>query len=123
LPDLIQILLRQASTSGSRSTALNPLAWLFGLTLSGLIIGAIEHVTSWILILLGIASTFAFLAYLVAYFYLLSKDRDALRSERFTLSKIAMDKSIRGDSLTGFIDTQKRPELSERDVEVDEDIT
>jgi hypothetical protein len=40
---------------------------------------------------------------MVAYFFLLFNDRDALRSERFTLSKMAIEKSVTGDSLKGFI--------------------
>jgi hypothetical protein len=42
------------------------------------------------------------IAFLVAYFILLFVDRDALRSERFTLSKLAIEKSVTGDSLRGF---------------------
>ena len=41
--------------------------------------------------------------YVFSYVYLLFKDRDALRSERFTLSKIAMEKGYYGDSLTGTL--------------------
>lgn len=41
-------------------------------------------------------------AYMAAYFILLFKNPDALRSERFTLSKMALEKSVTGDSLAGF---------------------
>jgi hypothetical protein len=51
------------------------------------------------------------LAYLFAYFFLLVKDRDALRSERFQLSKMAIERSIVGDSIEGFIDPDKLPLL------------
>jgi hypothetical protein len=53
-------------------------------------------------VLLGIAVASTGLAFLVAYFILLFVDRDALRSERFTLSKLAIEKSVTGDSLRGF---------------------
>lgn len=56
----------------------------------------------WLLILLGIAVCATGSAFIVAYFILLFLDRDALRSERFTLSKMAIEKSVTGDSLKGF---------------------
>ena len=52
--------------------------------------------------LLGFAVGGTGIAFLVAYFILLFIDRDALRSERFTLSKMAIEKSVTGDSLRGF---------------------
>jgi len=51
-------------------------------------------------------------AYLVAYFVLLFVDRDALRSERFTLSKLAIEKSVTGDSLKGFVAIELNAEKS-----------
>ena len=55
--------------------------------------------------MIGLLAIFACLiltVYLFAYVYLMLKDRDALRSERFTLSKMAIERSITGDSLRGF---------------------
>jgi hypothetical protein len=101
--ELFRSLLQQATAQGSRANALNPLAWAFGLSLSALLIAArIPSVPQWLLVLLGIAVAGTGLAFLVAYFILLFVDRDALRSERFTLSKLAIEKSVTGDSLRGF---------------------
>jgi hypothetical protein len=107
--ELIKTFLQQANASGSRSTALNPLGWALAMFLSALITAAIKHAPAWVTILLAIFTATFFLAYLASYGFLLLKDRDALRSERFTLSKLAIERSIMGDNLTGFLDPQKNP--------------
>jgi flagellar basal body-associated protein FliL len=103
MPDLIRSLLEQASAQGSRSTALNPLGWALAIALSGLAaIVRAEKAPGWLIVLLSVLVSILVLAYLVAYFYFMRKDPDALRSEKFTLSKMAIEKSITGDSLKGF---------------------
>jgi hypothetical protein len=67
-----------------------------------LVAARIPNLPTWVLTVLGVSAAGLVLAYLVAYFYLLFTDRDALRSERFTLSKLAIEKSVTGDSLRGF---------------------
>lgn len=44
------------------------------------------------------------LVFLGAYIYLLLRDPDALRSEEFSLNKMALEKGLVGDSTHGFID-------------------
>lgn len=101
--ELFRSLLQQATAQGSRSTALNPLAWALGILLSAMLLAArISNLPIWVLWLLGCSSAVFVTAFVVAYFYLLFTDRDALRSERFTLSKMAIEKSVTGDSLRGF---------------------
>jgi hypothetical protein len=73
------------------------------MVLSALLVAARSpSVPTWVLLLLGTAVGVIAGAFLIAYFVLLFVDRDALRSERFTLSKMAIEKSITGDSLMGF---------------------
>jgi threonine/homoserine/homoserine lactone efflux protein len=100
--ELIRSLLQQASAQGSRSTALNPLAWAFGLTLSALAVSVSFKAPDWIIVFLSVVSSLILAVFLFAYIYLLFRDRDALRSETVTLSKMALERSIRGDSLNGF---------------------
>ena len=54
--------------------------------------------------MLSIFSGLLLVVYVFSYVYLLFNDRDALRSERFTLSKMAIERSITGDSLRGFVE-------------------
>ena len=107
--ELIQSFLQQASAQGSRSTALNPLGWALSIIFSAMIGAGLAHMPTWVLIMLGVFESLAVVAYLAAYFFLLVKDRDALRSERFQLSKMAIERSITGDNLAGFIDPEKQP--------------
>ena len=46
----------------------------------------------------------AIIAYVLAYIYLLFHDRDALRSEKYSLQKLAIERGLVGDSDMGTID-------------------
>jgi hypothetical protein len=89
-----------------RSTALVALQWFAGITLVGLLAAIVEKAPAWVLIGLGITFVILVAAFLGAYFYLLMYDRDALRSERFTLSKIAMERGLLGDSTRGLVEPE-----------------
>lgn len=100
--------LRQQLGSGSRSDALKPLAWGIGILVLGLIglqwKGASNILLGgvFVLLLLGV------IAYGYAYFYFMKNDPSALRSERFAIQKLAIDKGIYGDDVTGAIDGEAR---------------
>jgi len=94
-------LLRQATSHGTRSTVLRPLGWLIGI-LSALLTAAIRfEAPTWmgasIVVFLGLSVCL----YLGAYTYCLVKDREALRSEKYTIQKLAIEKGFIGDSITG----------------------
>ena len=108
--ELIRSFLQQASAQGSRSTALNPLGWALSIIFSAMIGAGVAHMPTWVLIMLGVFESFAVAAYLIAYFFLLVKDRDALRSERFQLSKMALERSVVGDNIKGFGEIEAKPE-------------
>jgi hypothetical protein len=85
---------------------MNPLAWVLGITTSALLIALrVPQTPLWLLSTLGTLPVVVLIAFLTAYFILLFKNPDALRSEKFTLSKMAIEKSLTGDSLRGFIDS------------------
>jgi hypothetical protein len=95
-------LLTQASARGSRSTALHPLGWALGIILAALPACLWAHAPDWLLIGLGVSAALMVILYAGAYIYLLISDRDALRSERFTLSKLAIEKGLVGDNISGL---------------------
>jgi hypothetical protein len=107
--ELIRSLLQQATAQGSRSTALNPLGWALAIILSALLGSAFDHPPTWLTPVLAVCVGTVVVAYLAAYFFLLVKDRDALRSERFQLSKMAIERSIVGDNIAGFLAPEKEP--------------
>jgi hypothetical protein len=98
------MLLERASVRGSRSTALQPLAWLIFFLFAALVALLSEHGPTWLIVLFAILSILGVAAYLGAFLYLLRNDRDALRSERFNLSKLALEKSVKGDDVAGFLE-------------------
>lgn len=103
-PDIIRAFLSQASSSGSRSTALQPLGWLCGILTSGLVIAASWRVPEWALISLTSLLCVTVTIYLMSYIFYAIKNPDALRSEKYTLSKMAIEKNLIGDDKTGLIE-------------------
>ena len=108
MADFLQMLLQQAEASGSKSTVLKDLRWFAGILVVALL-GCVKYgAPSWLLV--GMASVVGVVtvAYLCAYGYFAHKSPDSLRSEKFTLSKMAIEKSIKGDNLAGLIDPENR---------------
>jgi hypothetical protein len=103
-------LLQQASAQGTRSTILNPLGWFFAISVAGLL-GSVRYNSSiWIQILLACFTALAGLLYLGSYvFCLLTKREDLLRTEKFLIQQLAIEKGFRGDSLTGVVLVDERP--------------
>src|SRR5260370_28984511 len=101
---LVTDLLQQATAQGSRSTVLRPLGWL--LTISGAIaIASIEFkADTWVLIIFVTICALTAALYLGAYIYCLIVDRDALRSETYSIQKLAIQKGSIGDSATGLLE-------------------
>lgn len=102
--NFIRSLLEQATAQGSRSTALKPLGWLLALLLSSTLGCFSLKAPIWASVLLGVLSTIAVIVYVGAYVFLLVKNPDALRSERFFLQKLAIEKGLYGDSLVGTLE-------------------
>ena len=44
------------------------------------------------------------LLYLFTYIFCLFTDKDALRSENYSISKLAIEKGIIGDNITGMVE-------------------
>ncbi len=108
--ETIRAFLAQATASGSRSTALQPLCWLAGILTSGLIFAPTWEAPSWVLVTLAVMLGSSVTLFLVSYAYYAIKNPDALRSERFTLSKMAIEKNLIGDDKTGLIELPEFPE-------------
>jgi len=103
-PELIRAFLSQASSSGSRSTALQPLGWLSGILTSGLVVAASWGAPEWALITLSVLLVVTVSIYLISYIFYAIKNPDALRSEKYTLSKMAIEKNLIGDDKSGLIE-------------------
>jgi hypothetical protein len=97
-------LLTRSSASGSRSTALQDARWLFVIALGALVVTVALKAPTPILWLLSILCAMSFVLACGSYLYLLRTNPDALRSERFTIEKMRIEKGIMGDTLSGFRD-------------------
>lgn len=95
-------LFQQASAEGSRSTVLKPLGWLIALCLAAILGSSWIEADAWIKKMLAVFLGLAILVYLGAYLYCLIFDRDALRSETYTIQKLAIEKGFVGDSNSGI---------------------
>jgi len=98
----IQAFLQAATARGSKSTAMQPLAWLIGILVSGLICGAVWDAPNWLLVTLLVFLGCAVMVYLVGFSLFGFYNPDALRSERFHLSKLAIEKNLIGDNIAGM---------------------
>ena len=89
--------------SGSRSTAVAPLHWLLGLVLSALLTAIGLKADDWVVWLLLVGAGIAFALECAAYIYfVLSGNVDAVRSERYAIDKMRIERGLMGDSASGF---------------------
>ena len=102
--ELLRSLLQQATASGTKSTVLTDLRWCMAILLTALIAILEAHAPDWVLILLASFAALTFALYLAAYVYFALKAPDYLRSEKYSLSKLAIERSVTGDNLSGFVD-------------------
>lgn len=114
-------LLAQASSKGSKSTILKPLAWMLGICVTSTLTAAKLGLPLWISILFSTFSAITMLLYLVAYLYCLVKDRDALRSETYSIQKMVVERGFVGDDISGSlpVDRTSTGHLIESDSTVD----
>ena len=103
MPDPILSTLQQALASGSRSTVLKPLGWLIGLTLVGTVSTHRFGVQDWLTNTLGCLCIASIVLYMVTYVYFAFTDKDALRSEKYSIQKLAIQKGFIGDDQAGYI--------------------
>jgi hypothetical protein len=110
MPDILTTLLQHGLATSARSTVLRPLGWLVGLI--GLVtLGCFQvRAPLWLGETFGISTLVVALLYLIAYCYFAWTDKDALRTERFTIQKMAIQKGFIGDDITGYIRVSRRPE-------------
>lgn len=100
---MFQSFLSEATAKGAKSTALHSLQWMLGILLSALPMIIWAGGPNWLLIGIGCSALLILGLFMFAYVYFLLRHPDALRSEQFTLSKLAIEKGLVGDNITGLI--------------------
>ncbi len=99
--------LAQSQASGSRSTALAPIHWVLVIVLAAYLSASMLGTAVGVINLLGVVFVVAFSIVCFAFIFLLFKDRDALRSERFTIDKLRIEKGVLGDTVSGFREVRR----------------
>jgi hypothetical protein len=94
--------LRQSQIGQSRSSVLNPLAWALVILVGGIAASHYSGASDWITQSLGVAALLDFLLFACAYVYFMFRNPDALRSESYSLSKMAIERGLLGDSMFGI---------------------
>jgi len=112
----IKELFERSDASGSRSTILKPLTWFLSLIIGGLIISIKLKAPTGIIVLFAISVCLAILLFFFAYIYCLFKDPDALRSEKYSIQKMAIEKGIIGDNIVGIITNTKINKIGSADL-------
>jgi hypothetical protein len=109
LDHIIATLLEHAK-SQSKSTILRPLSWLTSICVVA-ILGAVRfNGPKWLLIVLAVNFCLTVALYLGSFIFCLSTGQiDALRTEKYSLEKLAMERGFRGDSSTGLFRIGKPP--------------
>lgn len=100
-------ILERASADGHKTTVMRPLQWVLGILFIAATGSMFSDAPGWWLVLLAvlICITMAIMAY--AYIYAIHKSPDLLRSEKYTLRKLAIEKSLMGDDLHGILEPSK----------------
>lgn len=106
----------RSDASGSRSTILKPLTWFLSLFVGGLILVIKIEAPTWTVILLAVVLCIGIGIFIFTYIFCLFKDRDALRSEKYSIQKMAIEKGIVGDNITGILDEDKILKIVSKDL-------
>lgn len=101
---LVTLMREQMNATLSRSDVLKPLAWLIGMLATATAVALFARPHEWVLTWLLVLLAGAVILYALSYSVLLFIDRDALRSERYSLQKLALEQGVYGDSVAGIIE-------------------
>jgi len=108
---MVQEFLQQAILKGNKSTVLKPLRWLIGLSFSATLILAVSDSATWLLIVFMSLSVISVILFIFAYVFCLLKSPENLRSEKYTIQKMAIERGIIGDDIVGQIEIESKKDI------------
>ncbi|MEG5467072.1 hypothetical protein UXN60_03915 [Enterobacter roggenkampii] len=98
---LVSSLMGQANQSGEKSTVVHTLIWLIGVVFVVEVVLVMAHAPTWMLAIILALAILGCIFFGYVYLFCLKKDPDLLRSERMVLQKMAIEKRVYGDDITG----------------------
>ena len=96
-------LFQHQAGSGKKSTALQPIIYLSVPIFAAIFVSFQLDSPLWISVALFIILSVVILLFVGAYIYFMLKNPDALRSEKFNITKYAMERGLIGDDTLGAI--------------------
>ena len=102
--NLIKAFLEHASAKGTKATILKPLGWMMLIVISATLSAFYLKSPKWLGVIFSIFTCLTMILYLFAYIYCLFKDKDALRSETYSIQKLAIEKGFVGDDISGTLE-------------------
>ena len=114
---VVASLREQMQANLSRSDVLKALIWPLGILMSAMLVAIATKAPAWVLIFFAVLLALKTLLYAGAYLFCLMVDRDALRSEKYSLDKLAIESGLYGDSKTGLLDVTPRGSPSSTEAE------
>jgi hypothetical protein len=100
----LRTLLQQARIGQSRSSVINPLQWVLLILVFATLSVVVAHGPDWLVKLFAGFVALTLVGIIFVYIYFMFTDSDALRSEKYSLVKTAIQKHPVGDSLSGVRD-------------------
>ena len=104
---LVSMLREQMNATLSRSDVLKPLAWLVGILALATVLMLATKAPEWMLQWMILSLVGTIILYAFAYVFCLIMDRDALRSEKYSLNKMAIEHGLIGDSSGGMFNVNE----------------
>ena len=102
MADQFSEVLQRALLRNAKSTVLKALGWLVALLLSASVFASRFGTDKWLVVMLGCLDCLAILVYIAAFIFFALKDPDQLRSEKFSIQKMAMERGFIGDDIKGY---------------------
>ena len=96
-----------------RATPLKPAVWMTGVLTWATVVGLFLRVPTWGGVFLCLLTGVSFLFYLVSYIYLMVKDRDALRSERYREPRVAREGGLERPRIGAVDEGSRRTRILE----------
>ena len=106
---VVRQLFQESDAKGTRSSGLRPLQWILGTLITGLLGSVWLKAPEWVTASLTVGVGVFLLLGVYAYIYFMIKNPDFLRSEAFTLHKMAIEKGLIGDNVSGLIEPEDSP--------------
>ena len=103
--EIVRRLLQHGMLNGSRSTVVTMLAWMAA-TLASCMLGTVVfNAPNWMQVFVATMLGVDFFLFVAAYIYFGFTDKDALRSERYSIQKLAIEYNLIGDKAAGLFDS------------------